>query len=45
MNRVDLWRLQAVLQDRARGLAVLASPGGGWLVIRRRHRESTHAGR
>lgn len=35
MNRIDLWRLRAVLKDRSRGLAVLASPGGGWLVFRR----------
>lgn len=34
MNRIDLWRLRAVLMDRPVFMAVLASPGGGWFVVR-----------
>lgn len=37
MNRIDLWRLQALLHPASRqpGMAVLASPLGGWFALRR----------
>ncbi len=36
MNRIDLWRLRALLDARRyRELVVLASPMGGWLMPRK----------
>ncbi len=37
MNRIDLWRLRALIQQRLwRDTFVSASPLGGWFLARRR---------